>query len=471
MAAERKTLDRIIDFAGSTALGMSLLAALFVYLGVATLVSPAETAGPWAAGVDLYAAWPLKLLLGLLVTNILVATMWRLKGGWRQLGAWTAHLGVIVLAAGAGWFASRGVSGIAVASRSDARAPFGTVEQFFVRGTASAYAADFSAGQVHIVQSPLANLRAGELGGIELKSPIEGLSLSAVELLPSAAFDQQWRDDAPGDSPGASFRLADGEASGDFYVSSTFRVAAQIQGKGYSIAMAPVQIPASLPSQQGDLVLLGRNELTIFRADGKRQVVPFKLEQEMPLDLAGRQVKFTVHKLFSHLWRSATARPATGPMTQPALKIDIKLGTWQGSIWTPYLQAMTGAEFTGVVNQLPLPQGRLLSLQFAPQARALPVQFQVVQMPGSPWPAVAPVVGQGQLGQPQTCRLNQPAQLGPMRVFCGSFEGWPHQVVYQVATRPGIWAVWTGCILICLALAYSFFVKPILLPKAKGEQP
>jgi hypothetical protein len=34
---------------------------------------------------------------------------------------------------------------------------------------------------------------------------------------------------------------------------------------------------------------------------------------------------------------------------------------------------------------------------------------------------------------------------------------------YQVTTRPGLWSIWAGCLLVLVALPYSFWLKPLLL--------
>jgi len=64
------------------------------------------------------------------------------------------------------------------------------------------------------------------------------------------------------------------------------------------------------------------------------------------------------------------------------------------------------------------------------------------------------------------CRLNRPAAVGGLRVYQSTWSPGPEapeEVVFLVASRPGIRAVWLGCILACLGLPYAFYVKPLLL--------
>jgi hypothetical protein len=477
MSKDRSSLDKVIAFAGGTWTGLVLLGALFIYLGAATFLSPPEASERWLCRFDLYAAWPLKLLLGLLITNILVATLYRLRPGLAHLGAWLAHFGVVVLAVGSAMYATRSVSGLAVAGRPSATQPFAAVEHFFIKGTAALYVWQSDSGQVRHAQNPLGRLKAGTLQAEPLQSPDKNVSLTPAELMPSALPDLEWRDDGPAVATAAELLVRDGQQTQGQVVSNAYAQTRQAERAQYAInVLEPVEwsSPPQPKAVKGKdtLTIWPRGEYTVAQADGGRRKGKYQLAQEFALTLGGRELKLTVQRFMERSYLALAPRPGGGPLARPALRVQVKLDQWEGPVWVMYQPVLAGPEAFSPFNTLPLGGGRALSLAFAPQAGRLPVPFAVTQVQPAEGPSgqptgevistLAPIGPDNKLGAPRQCRLNQPADLGPLRVFAGDVN-WPLEMYYQVTTRPGLWSIWAGCLLVLVALPYSFWLKPLLL--------
>lgn len=479
MSKDRSSLNKVIAFAGGTWTGLVLLGGLFVYLGIATFLSPPEECERWLCRVDLYAAWPLKLLLGLLVTNILVATLYRLRPGAAHMGAWLAHFGVVVLAVGSAMYAASSVSGMAVAGRATATQPFAAVEQFFVKGTAALYVWQSDSGKG--AQNPLGKLKAGALQAQPISSPDKDATLTPTDLMPSAMLDFQWRDDGPTIATAAELIVRDGQQTQGYVISNAYEQTCQVQTEQYAMNVLE-SVKWSSPPQpkavkgKDTLTIWPGGEYTVAQADGGRRKGKYQIGQEFNLTLGGRELKLTVKRFMARSYMAMAPRPGQGPLARPALRVQVKLDQWEGPMWVMYQPVLTGAETFAPFNTLPLAGGRKLSLAFAPQAGKMPVPFAVTQVRAAEGPGgqptgdvistLVPRGPEGQAGDPQQCRLNQPVDFGKIRVFEGAVN-WPLEVYYQVATRPGLWTIWVGCGLILVSLPYSFWLKPLLLRKEK----
>jgi hypothetical protein len=82
------------------------------------------------------------------------------------------------------------------------------------------------------------------------------------------------------------------------------------------------------------------------------------------------------------------------------------------------------------------------------------------------------VVAGGQ-EQPQTLSLNNPVNVGPYQL---SQNTWlpeaesATEIIFSVASRPGLWVVWAGCWLIGLGMPIAFYVKPLLLRRGRVQK-
>ena len=149
---------------------MALLAA---YVGVASVWPEwlARLLGTAPDGV--YRHWLPVGLGALLCLSILIATIVRIPLRLRHAGAWCSHLGVLVLAAGAAWYAIGSVSGYCVNQLR--RVHSGSGSEWIPTGSFylnDAYAAYVAVDKGEPVQTPLAGLDPDR--GTECSFPLAG---------------------------------------------------------------------------------------------------------------------------------------------------------------------------------------------------------------------------------------------------------------------------------------------------------
>jgi len=481
LAARLAPLARV---AGSPRVGLALLAALLVYLGVSSLRCAAEDIAPGAAGSP-YAAWQLKALLAALVCNVVAATFVRLPAGAEALGAWGAHAGVVVLAAGAAWYAAKGVAGYAVAQRPAPGAPFAAVERFYLEDTLAAYVSVIDSDAPALAaQTPLPSMTRGRSAILDrpVESPRADVTAQIVDHAPAALIRFEWRDAGPADVPAVEVALDDGGRRPARVLCPTYAFAAEWDRGDYAVRYAP-QTPATQPGKVAlDTVFIhgrlgGQAAVIVCRPDGSTQRHAVGVGQRIDLTLGGRPVGLTVRRFLARAWRAGVAmRTQPAPRSAQAVKLDIAIGDWRGAQWIafdPFIRTVRLDDAD--LQRLPLPDGRTLALHLAPQSRPLPHPFRPggarwLTYPGSgickdKVCSLSLLDPAGQDAGQVPCRLNRPADLGPVRLYQDQWRpeaDAPDEMVFLVRTRPGIWAVWLGCTLICLSLPYAFYVKPLL---------
>ena len=482
---------RLLRAAGSFRVGLVLLAALLVYLGAASLRCAADDIAPGAAGSP-YAAWQLKALLAALVCNVLAATFVRLPAGAEGLGAWGAHAGVVVLAAGAAWYAAKNVAGYAVAQRPAPRAPFEAVERFYLENTLAAYVSIIGGdGPARAAQTPLPSGRRGGPGivGCAVESPRADVTTRIVDHAPAAAIRFEWRHAGPADAPAVEVALDDGGRPRARVLCPTYAFAAEWDRGDYAVRYTP-RVSATQPAKPGrDTVSVqgsqpDRLAVVVRRADGSTQRHAASIGTRVDLSLGRGAVGLTIRRFLARAWRAGVAlRTRPGPGTAQAVKLDIAVGDWRGTQWIafdPFIRTVRLDDSD--LQRLPLPDGRTLALHLAPQSRPLPRPFRPGQARYLTYPGSGickdkicslSLLGPGGQDAGQVpCRLNQPADVGPVRLYQDQWRpeaDAPAEMVFLVRTRPGIWAIWLGCTLICLSLPYAFYVKPLLRRRRRAS--
>jgi hypothetical protein len=519
---------RALRAAGGLPLGLMLLGLLFAYLALASLwPAPAEWGGvqvpPLRPGemAPPFSSWPLKLLLGLVVTNMALATLLRLRGGLAHAGAWAAHAGILVLGVGAAWYTAFAVDGMAVAWRDSPDQPFAAVDSYYVRDSlalfvgvmdapvasqpATAPATAVAASEhFRAAQTPLPNPRGAALPGlpIEVRSPVDAVRLGVGEYIPSALLSETWRDDGPAEMPAAEVFLRDGPRPVGGVLCPAYTDSAELRMDDYTISVpgpagevrtaeggcATSTSHPTAPAGDCAAVLLipdaqgSSGKAVATYADGRREEHPVEPGKPLALSLGGRQVELVVKQFWHRAWRPVQARADSSGNAPPAVRLDVRIGEWTGETWLgqiPFLIPPDSAHST--FQPLPLPGGRRLAAQLSQRMVRLPQPFAIESpqyrtYPGSVIPAnyfcrLAMLSPEGAVLSRQDLQWNQPAQIGALRL---SHESWqpdprrPMYIVLAVRSRPGIWAVWIGCILVCVAMPYAFYVKPLLLRRRRA---
>jgi len=474
--------------AGSPRLGLFLLGLIFLYLAVASLLPP-PVARLLAGRGGLYGAWPLKLLLACLVGSVACATVFRVRFRLAGLGAIAAHVGVIVLAGGSWWYVGRTVSGYAVAHRDPASSLFLPVDRFYQSDGAALYLSALFPGGLEQVQRPLPALRQGQgLDGLIWTAP--GVSVAVTDFLPAAVIEWIWRDDGPAGTSAVEVICRDGKDVRRCVLCPAYPFARVLDADGYIVSFPVEADPAGAAEladrSSKDVVQLvrtaeGQLDLTVFRPDGSRQAYRAGIGGEVNLPLAGREVALAVPRVLDRAWRAAATRPVRAGLGQPAIELEVAVGNWRGRQWVGFYHSRRPA--SRAYRDMPcllLPEGKALFFQFAPRSRRLPRAFTIVQMryktyPGSGIPrdylcTLAALDERGQPAEHLTCGLNRPADLGPVRLYQDEWRPGPEdpqEAIFLVRSRPGLWAVWLGCGLICVGIPYAFYVKPVLLRRRR----
>ncbi len=471
---------------GSPWAGLALLAVIFLYLAAASLL-PGLLGGPQEVFDRLYRAWPLKLCLWALVLNVACVSLFRIPFRLMRLGAHLAHLGVLVLAGGATWYAAFAVSGYAVAHREVASGLFAPVDRFYLSQGISIYVSSDLPGSAGPAQTPLpAPLAEGPAHAVSLpvQTPLEGVCVTVTGYMPSAEVQWQWRDDGPVEAPGVELLVRDGPHTFRRVLCPAYAFAKQSDARQYSVRFAAdpddTAFAALARETRTDLVAVhvaaGEVALVVLRPDGSRESHTAKTGQAVSLKLGDRQVSLELVRLLSRAWRAGSARPLQARQGGPAARVEIAAGEWRGTQWVGYWDSLRPPSLADPRQQhLLLPGGRAVLFELAPRSRPLPTAFTIAQLEyrtypnsGIPLDYVASLALLDDQGQPTTmldCRLNRPADLGPLRLYQDRWRPSaeePTEVIFLVRARPGIWAIWVGCGLICAGLPYGFYVKPLL---------
>ena len=319
-------IGRALLRAGGTWVGVALLAVLAAYMSLASTV-PKRLAA--ALGVvlfspgesvheELYGYPPFVVACAALCVNLIVATIVRVPLGWRSLGAWCSHLGVIVLAGGSFWYNYRSVSGDSVTVR--VHGGWSPIRHVYDKRKRAAYVQDAHAAAVQTALG-LLNPRGGPRDlDVPLAGGGDGVSIRATRFIPMGRIAARWADVSPNRIPAVQLRVADGDEAGTIVLSPSLPENRQFGGRGYAMvyhagmskeALAKVTAPAAAdrgPGMSHDvaLILTGKDiepTLAVVRPDGSRW--HGRLEVGGPLDapLAGRTVRVEAVRFFEHAER------------------------------------------------------------------------------------------------------------------------------------------------------------------------
>ncbi|MCE5328542.1 MAG: hypothetical protein LLG01_19235 [Planctomycetaceae bacterium] len=474
----------VLRLLASTGLGCALLAAIILYLAAVSVI-----ASRFPSAQELYDHWLLRALAGVLAAGIVLATVLRVPFRAARLGAWCSHAGVIVLIGAAACYAAFHVKGecLTVADRGR----WTTIDHFFVNDT---YAIFVSADQDRApVQTPLQP--AGSLNESLAGLP-EGFAGRADLFMPGARLAARWKNDSPAASSAVVLRVSDDGGSQSVALCPDEPEYQQFAGRGYAMIYYPNSDPRQVeqlakptagdkgPGMPYDvaMVLSGPQVapvLVVVRPDGSRWRGDLAHGRELDVTLAGRRVGVTLLEQLDHasLTWDGEAAAVGARHAVPAVRVTIRGSGFERTTFLPF----ASFEDVSAPLRMDLGGGKTIWLNFSRRRVDLPATVQVTATqylthPGTSVPqdyiCDVTIAAGGQRRQ-ETLRLNEPVQVGAYQLSQGSWQSGPDGRVATirllVASRPGLWLIWTACAMICAGLLYGFYVKPLLTRRSGKE--
>jgi len=478
----------MLNAASSVRLGVMLLTAAGIYLGVATFIEEFSFDRtrllPKEPGI--YSHWTLWLLVACFCANLILASCLRVPPRWSHLGAWCSHAGLIVLAAGSAWYALAHVSGNCVIDRT--ADGWGSARQFHQISRLMAVhvgQGEFPAASQTALSVPPG--RAVTDMDVPIDCGLEGVSIRAVRCIPLARVRVLWHNDSPEPVPAVMLTVRTGQSAGRYVLcnqyADTRRASLLIQ---FVPAPAPEgDRPAGGPhSGTHDPRLMtvyyagqGQPILDIPQSDGtrRREVLSVGRPAAIPTD-KGHPIAVQLDRTFTHARRELTA-DAVGPDDRvapgeaiPVLKLRIESGDWRLDQTVPF----STYESPRSAQRVQLPGGRSINVGFSRFRRPLPEAVRIVEARYETHPASSMPkdyickleIGAGRAVRTETLSLNSPVIVGRYQLLQGSWGDDPantSRIVFSVGNRPGLPVVWIGCVMICVGIGYAFYVKPLIL--------
>lgn len=464
---------RLIRAAGSVWTGTVLLGAVVVYVAVASV------------GHDwMYAHWSLAALCGLSCASLIVATVTRVRFDLARAGAWGAHLGLIVLAAGSLWYARRHVSGDCMVLRQGE--DWGAVDRFHLPrfavyvGPSHAATQGAGAGEPRQTELPVSTRSIPDRAAIDvpLAGGPEGVELRAVAFRGSAVIADVARIRLADPAGGSSRQLTLGPQTP--LVTADYMVL-------YHPAISPQRLARILTPRAGDPDLrLERDAVLVFtgpaveptvvvmRPDGSRWHAALPVGRDVELPVAGRKLALCVLGFTTEALPAGHAAHGMAQPAGPAVRIELTADGWKRDVWVPFYT------YSGLMPPacVALPDGRAVDLAFSRRSLPLGAELKIRSAEFVTYPGTAKAmdyrcaadVTAGAQRRRVVISLNNPLRIGPYQLFQNSWEpDGPNvsRITLGVASRPALPAIWTGCALICLGLPYAFYVKPLILRRRR----
>jgi len=501
MKAAWKTspVGRTLLAIGSIYLGVGLLAALTVYLSLASTVPV------WLArtlGVELFSPgesvqtelYDNPGFVGAciaLCVNLLVATVVRIPLRLRNAGAWCCHLGLIVLAGASLWYNHQTIKGDSVTIRD--RTGWSPIRHVYRGQTYAVYVQ--AADDPQARQTPLKGLiPRGAPRDLDVAIQAgKGVEVRATRFLPGARVVARWGDVSPNRVPAVQLRVIDGDEAGTIVLSPSLPQHRQLGGRGYVFVYHAGLTPEALarvispgdpnqgPGMPHDLALILTGSkipptLAVVRPNGSRWHGRLEVGQTLDVPLAGRTIRVEPVRFLAHAARlyelegddggdHAHAHEPPGA----AVRLELAVGPWKRTTYVRF----AAYQHLAPPQLIDLPGNRGLWVTFSRERVALPATLQVARAEYQTYPASGipkdyrcdVEIVSGGMRRRETLSLNNPVHVGAFQVSQGSWARDPHRptrIFLSAATRPGLWAIWTGCVLICLGLPVAFYVKPLL---------
>jgi hypothetical protein len=479
---------------GGTYVGVALIGLIVAYVGAVSVLLQVQPDHRvlGLSGARPYAHPILLALAALLSVNLLVASIHRIKFDLPRLGAWCSHAGVLVLLAGTMWYVLDAQKGDALSTL--VQTPPGhpgppayswsPIDSFCLEDT---FALHIETGS-YKNQASLGDLC--DCADKYLKTQIDAggdLKIQVFRYIEKAVLRERWANDGPQPLGAVELQVSDRENSGRAVICPAMERYLGIQGHGYILMYHPDATEALAknvlanpmpPGMAGASLLMivhGKDipaRVLVLRSDGKRSSLDLKVDEPLEIELPDQTVAIGVSRFFDRARMSYEGRPALaseGELAVGAVEVELSRGDWRHRTFLPFSRYPSQADWLSI----PLPGEGTARLAFSRRSLPLGRTLQIVSTeyqtnPGTAMPRDYRCEVDLEKSGRGTISLNHPLDVGPYQVSQGSWApSGPEvrQIVLGVASRPGVWMVYLGMILISAGFPWAFYVKPILLRK------
>lgn len=484
--------NNFLGVVGSTYVGVGLIVVIAAYVGaVSVLLQTGDGRVLGLSGTRPYGHPILLALTGLLVVNLLAASVHRVRLDLPRLGAWLSHAGVVLLLAGSAWYATAAQRGDAISRLvqpppnhpGPAAAAWTPIEDFCLDDTLSVYVDTDSSRD----QLSLGNLR--DRSRVDLSARRDcagGLSVRALRYIDKAVLSEHWTDDAPQPLHAVEVLVRDGQGSGRALICPAMERFGGLRGQGYILMYHPEateellkkSMDRPMPPHMKDSTLLmimrGKGvapQLLVMPYSGKRTSRQLSPGTCVTAELPEGKVEITLQRFLDHARLSYEAREATTSErgeAVPAAEVELSQGEWRHRTFLPMAQFPQAAPWQTVL----LPGEKVAYLALSRRSVALGQKIQIVAAkylanPGTMMPLDYRCEVELS-GRRETIALNHPLSVGPYQFSQGSWSPSGEnvqQITLGVASRPGVWLVYLGMILMSAGFPWAFYVKPLLLKR------
>jgi len=504
---------RLWRFASSTWLGVGLMVALAVVLGIVSVVdqlSPDLSVLPDRSGA--YGHWSVVALILATCASLFLATM-RIPLRWDRAGAWCSHLGLILLACGSMFFWLDRTEGYCVSfAQPGGRWPM--LQHFFQAHNKMAFHVyDRSLMVEGRLFPPTFQTVMDSPDGIEpldLNVPIEdspeGVSMKAVRLYPQAELRNRWLDDSPNPSPAVELQISHGGVVSRTIMAKNYHDTHRIITQEYLIFFQSgepppqekidadnARPPSTQPAREWFIIYYtgsGRPVLVTRDAHGKMQKRDFGPGQSAESSHPDHPVRIELVSTMNHARRGIQVTPIrmirrerSDDLPMAAIELEIQAGSWKARRVVRFSQYLSD-QYHSRPERIDLPQNRAVHvafsqrwLEFEERLGITAHEFKTAPASRMPEDYICDVeIGKGIYTRNETLKLNYPVSIGKYRIYQSDWR-WnpdnphatgPFMIVFGVGDRPGIWLIFIGGFMICLGFPYAFYVKPLILRARTG---
>ena len=450
---------------------------------------------------ELFVYPPFLVAIAVFLAAMIVAHLASIPLNLRTAGAWLSHVGVLLLAGGAGWYTLTAQSGDSISMRLRGGG-WSPVEHVYLDRSFALYASDARDANAAPAQQdlgPLVPRGKPQPLDVPVESAPDGVSVRAVQFIPKARLTTKWADVSPNRIPAVELEVSDSGESAVLMLSRSLPGRESITGRGYVLTYRAGITPRGLarfttptdanqtPGMPYDLAILCTGSqieptLAVIHPDGSRFSSKLVIGETIEAPLNGRTVRMTPRKFYEHaaeIYEVANDAPDhPGHMAQrdqtppgPVLEVEVVAGDFRR---TTYL-LFSAYEHIFPPQMMDLPGNRAIWLSFSRRRVALPATINVRDAIYETYPASGIPkdyicrldISSGAQRRSETLSLNNPVMVGGFQFSQGSWappgQKEPTQIVFGAASRPALPAIWLGCLLICLGMPYAFYIKPLLM--------
>jgi len=493
------TLRRIARIAGSTWIGVGLIGAIFLYLGVVSVRTDdfRRLLGTTEAG--LYSHPILLTLAALMLVSLTVATVVRVPRRWSHAGAWCSHLGVAVLAAGSIWYGCAKVGGHAATFWTPAG--WTPIRDLYLKDSFAVSVRAKPTGEAVETVLPVdpAGVDRVQPMRVPLAGAGDGADLQVIEYAPRVRItDEAWRNDSLVEAPAVTLELGRGHSAGEITLSQGPRPKSFLRMGEYLLYYHADPPPADLArlrklaaaaEAKGEaftpVVISGAAaplKCTVLGPDGPTWEHAMPVGQLLSVPLARRPLALRLMRTLSHAirhYRIERVTDETQGVSGSIVRGALVSVPGARTVWLPFDECSVYLDPTVVE----LGSGRKLLLKFSrvrvPLAGSAEMHTaEYLTYPGTRIPKdyrSEVTITSGGSARSEVLCLNNPVMVGPLQLIQSNWQFLPggretSHIFLEVRNRPGLWLIWVGCILICVGFPYAFYVKPLLIARRRAPR-